>query len=186
MEKIHRFNNVITDGLSCILLGDLHALKRFQEENGLPANLQTPFTSSDHGDNVVDCGAMAYLTLEAFSPLIFGTGYTVYFNFSEKSVFRTSSESEILHDVSGNLLHVVSGKIHMYGWSCLDNFSPEKIAQSQQFPSVACDNGYYDVQVISGYLDGWAAFEFILKPSARKKVGGDIGELADYVFSFSD
>jgi len=174
-QAIYRFDEVLDDGFNVMLLGDPYTLLEFQMKNNLTENLQTPFTTSRMGDEAINSGAMMYL---GYPPYSFSIGCTVYFNFSENRVLGEPSFNEIFNDIPNNKIHVTNGCICLYTWRHLASFNQQAIdmlykcsqqkgyveerehdgrkfiVQNPVRQRVSCENGYYNVQVVTETPDG--------------------------------
>lgn len=206
-NAVYKFNEVLTDDFGCLLLGDVYTLKQFQEENKLADNLQIPFTTTNVGDDVVQQGAVIYLG-NVVEP--YDVGYTVFFNFSNEKQIEKSPECRIIHNTNGYVIHVLNENICLYTWRYLAEFNQEIIdslfklceqegmsetktkngieylTQNPVRQMVSIENGWYEVQVIAGYLEEMSpAFEFIFTPTSKTSVGDNLEELISYDYSLS-
>lgn len=197
-DIVYRFDDVLNDGFNCLLLGDLYAMKAYQEDNKLDENLQASFTTTEHGDTVVKQGVMIYLAG------VENEGYTVFFNFTGESQIRKFPNSKIVHQVADNLLHVVKNSISLYTWRSLGKFNQEAIDRILAFSKgeaqkenkngityiqndtirqcVPVENGYYEVEVLCGYLeDETPSFEFLFQKTQKTS----LNSLPSYSYDLS-
>lgn len=204
MENIiYKFDEVLTDGYSCLLLGDVYSLQSFQNKSQLGDNLQNAFTTTKAGDDVVKYGDMIYLG-NVQNP--YDDGYTIFFNFGVSSHVKNLPNSNIIHNVVGNLLHITSNSLCVYSWRYLQTFNQIMIDQLYNLSEsngkieeingvlvnesntvrqrINIPNGYYQVDVLCGYLEGNIPFfEFIIKPTSQTSIEKNLNYLTSYDFS---
>jgi len=199
-NTIYRFDEVLTDGHNCLLLGDPYTLKHFQNENKLGEDLQTAFTTTQAGDEVVKSGTMIYLG-NVSNP--YNEAYTLFFNFDDKSILEDSTDAKIIHKADGYLLNITNKTLYAYSWRYLLKFNQDTIDQLYKLSGssanqkiingktyiqsnsvrqrIAIPNGYYQVSVNAGYFeDDNPVFELIIKPTTQTCIESNLDYLTSY------
>lgn len=165
-------NEVLNDLYSYFLLADMAVLKQYQQQNQLSTDLAHEFTTTHYGDDVVKNGTMIALAGVENYP------YTILFNSGDDPVLLQENNQLILRE-NGYLINIQSGKLTLFTWRVLQNFDDkmiDDIANHQPYPrpSIDLDNGWYQIDVLAGMMDGDRVFEFLIKPISEPKCTADV------------
>lgn len=180
-----KFTEVLNDTLSYFLLGDIELLHDYQVKNGLPNDLATEFTTKETGDWVVEAGIMIPLSQVENLP------YTIIFLTDDEApeLLKEGNDLQIRED--GYILNVANGKIMLFTWWILKDFTAEKVKERIEHqhkfgkPQVELENGWYKLSILAGltqqessfknqdgetiYITGLEpTFEFVLTKSTAK------------------
>ncbi|GAA4173062.1 MULTISPECIES: hypothetical protein [Sphingobacterium] len=180
-----KFTEVLNDTLSYFLLGDIELLHDYQVKNGLPNDLATEFTTKETGDWVVEAGIMIPLSQ------VENLSYTIIFLTDDEApeLLKEGNDLQIRED--GYILNVANGKIMLFTWWILKDFTAEKVKErikhQHKFgkPQVELENGWYKLSILAGltqqessfknqdgetmYITGLEpTFEFVLTKSTAK------------------
>ena len=167
-------------GLIVFLLADPYALEAYQIKHGLGENLQTSFTTTSHGDNVIKQGAMICLSE------IQNEGHSIFFNFTGQSQMADFPDSNKVRHLSRYTLSVIRNSVSLLTWPYLEKFNQAAIEQIMRLSSsakpgdvsningityiqhntvrqtVPAPNGHYTVDAIFAYIENETpAFEFV-------------------------
>lgn len=165
----HEFPEVLNDLIDYFLLGDLLLLKRFKDERQLGDDLAHEFVATDSGDQAVLDGVMIPLAGVENHP------YTALFTLDGSEPELLKPQSRLQHRRGGYALRVEHGRIHLFTWRILQNFTAQALDElllryedkAQCRPGIEVDNGWYEVEVLAGEIardQGMQpAFEFVLK-----------------------
>ena len=161
----------LNDLMDYFIVVDTEQLYRFQEQEGLPKDLLTEFTTQESGDTAVSEGII--LPIRGIQNL----PYTVFFNEGDASVFHQLA-GDTRHQKSGYRLQVQSGSIHLITMPNLRNWDRSHPLPSWK-PKHSLASGWYSVTVIAGFIaqegDLEPTIDFWLKPSpAKPKFTADI------------
>lgn len=164
----YEFPEVLNDLINYFLLGDLLLLKRFKDEQQLGDDLADEFVSNDSGDKAVLDGVMIPMEGVENHP------YTALFTLEGTEPELLKPQSRLQHRRGGYSLRVEHGRIYLFTWRILQNFTAQALDElfqryedkAQGRPSIAVDNGWYEVEVLAGEIardQGMQpAFEFVL------------------------
>lgn len=142
--KVYIFREVLNELISYFLLGDLHTLKNYKDLNQLPDNLAKVFTTTAIGDNVVTTGIVIPLANIANYP------YTIIFNLSNDTPILLHKENDLQVRQSGYVLNVENGKVFLYSWRSLENFTNDTIETIKNKPCIEIENGWYQIEILGG------------------------------------
>jgi len=127
------------------IVTDIEQLHRFQEQEKLPNDLLTEFTTEETGDVAVSEGII--LPIRGIENL----PYTVYFNESDVSVFHQLT-GDIELQQTGYRLHVQSGTLHLITMPNLRHWDRTRPLPKWK-PKHHLENGWYSVTVFAGLID---------------------------------
>lgn len=171
-EDIKKYVECLNDLMDYFILADIDLLSRYVDEFSLSDDLIAEFTTTDHGDVVVDKGVILPVRgVENFP-------YTVYFNATSESIF-SSLDSDVQHRKNGYVLEVTGSRVHLLTMPLLKGWSERVDFVRSNRPYFDIDNGYYAVEVIGGETlqdTGWEpTIEFLFdkkptKPECRADV----------------
>lgn len=180
---IYKFDEVLNDLMDYFILGDPDYLFQYKTENDLPDDLLTEFTTKATGDQVVEEGVIVPMIGIENHP------YTIYFNLSVETPELLKPENEIQHQRDGYCLKVVNGRIYLYTFPYLKNFTEATVDALKKFKQATIElpNGWYAVSVLAGLTRQFIeiktvtgqiekiksmepTFEFLLKPSVEKPI----------------
>ncbi|MBD8574304.1 hypothetical protein IFR09_05260 [Pseudomonas syringae] len=164
----YEFPEVLNDLIDYFLLGDIRRLQRFKDEQQLGDDLAAEFVSNDSGDRAVLEGVLIPLAGVENHP------YTVLFTLDDTEPELFKPGSRLQHRRDGYVLQVESGRVHLFTWRILQDFTPVEVEDllqryadpAQGRPTIEVANGWYEVQVLAGEIEREGslqpAFEFIL------------------------
>ncbi|OXJ14981.1 hypothetical protein [Burkholderia sp. AU6039] len=181
----HESSEVLNDLVDYFLVGDLLLLKHFKEQNGLPDDIASAFTTSDSGDRAVLEGVVVPLAG------IENHLYTVIFTLDDDTPELLKTGSRLQHRRGGYVLRVEHRAVMLYTWRILERFNDTTVNallaryREPGQPVIEIDNGWYEVEILGGEVprNGWfePAFEFVLK---KTDVPGDASQVEiDYRFA---
>jgi len=165
------------------ILGDVDYLFQYKEENNLPDDLLTEFTTKETGDEAVENGVIVPMIGVENHP------YTIYFNLLDENSILLKPENDLQHQREGYCLRVVNERIYLYTIPYLKDFTTTKIEALKKFKhaTIELQNGWYTVSILAGLTKQIEevktvkgeiktietmepTFEFLLKPSKDKPV----------------
>lgn len=189
MHKIYKFDEVLNDLMDYFILGDPDYLLSYQQQQHLPIDLLTEFTTKDTGDQAVTDGAIVPLAGVANHP------YTICFNLSNDSPILLKDGNKLQIRQAGYCLKVEHNRLYLFTMPYLRQFTAEKVEllKKNRTATISLENGWYNVEVLGGetlqeieiedqdgqkikYTSLEPTFEFVIKPSQTKPVStADIG-----------
>lgn len=154
-----KFTEVLNDTLSYFLLGDIELLLDYQVKNNLSSDLSTEFTTKETGDQVVEEGILIPLAQVDNLP------YTIIFITSDEApeLLKEGNDLQIKED--GYILHVENGKIILFTWWILNDFTTEKVRERIEHqrkydkPQLELENGWYKLCILAGLSQQESSFE---------------------------
>ncbi|TDX09823.1 hypothetical protein [Flavobacterium sp. S87F.05.LMB.W.Kidney.N] len=180
---VYKFDEVLNDLMDYFLLGDVDYLFQYKEENNLPDDLLTEFTTKETGDEAVENGVIVPMIGVENHP------YTIYFNLLDENSILLKPENDLQHQREGYCLRVVNERIYLYTIPYLKDFTTTKIEALKKFKhaTIELQNGWYTVSILAGLTKQIEevktvkgeiktietmepTFEFLLKPSKDKPV----------------
>lgn len=175
MTKLYKFDEILNDLMDYFILGDPNCLLTYKNENTLPDDLLTEFTTKETGDKVVEDGIIVPLSGVENLP------YTIYFNLSDTTpeLLKDGNKLQVRQD--GYCLKVENEEIYLFTMPYLRKFTEEQIENLKKFrkATIKLENGWYSVSVLGGQTLQQSSleptFEFIIKKSIGKpKYSADI------------
>lgn len=175
MTKLYKFDEILNDLMDYLILGDPNCLLTYKNENTLPDDLLTEFTTKETGDKVVEDGIIVPLSGVENLP------YTIYFNLSDTTpeLLKDGNKLQVRQD--GYCLKVENEEIYLFTMPYLRKFTEEQIENLKKFrkATIKLENGWYSVSVLGGQTLQQSGleptFEFIIKGSIGKpKYSADI------------
>lgn len=180
---VYKFDEVLNDLMDYFILGDVDYLFQYKEENNLPEDLLTEFTTKETGDEAVENGVIVPMIGVENHP------YTIYFNLLDENSILLKPENDLQHQRDGYCLRVVNERIYLYTIPYLKDFTTTKIEALKKFKhaTIELQNGWYSVSILAGLTKQIEevktvkgeiktietmepTFEFLLKPSKDKPV----------------
>lgn len=178
--KIYKFTEVLNDTISYFLLGDILALKNYKDQNKLPDDLATEFTTNETGDNVVKDGILIPLSdIENFP-------YTIIFNLSGEIPELLKDGYDLQVQQNGYILKVENNHVMLFTWWILNNFTNDKIEEQikhqKEFrkPEIEVENGYYKVEILGGQT---VQFIEIINQQGEKTIIKSLEPTYEFIFS---
>jgi len=178
-NSIIKFDEVLNDLMDYFILGDPDLLLKFKEDNNLPDDLITEFTTQTSVDDAVEQGVLVPICGVENHP------YTIYFNLLGDDPVLSQQENQLIHRQDGYCLHIANERLYLYTIRYLGNYTAkmtEALKRNKNFISLS--NGWYCVSVLAGLvMDGRErkpAFEFIICPKEERP-----DYSADYLYRFT-
>lgn len=175
MTKLYKFDEILNDLMDYFILGDPNCLLNYKNENNLPDDLLTEFTTKETGDKVVEGGIIVPLSGVENLP------YTIYFNLSDTTPELLKDRNKLQVRQDGYCLKVENEEIYLFTMPYLRKYKEEQIKNLKKLrkATIKLENGWYSVSVLGGQTlqqSGFEpTFEFIIKRSIDKpKYSADI------------
>jgi len=175
MTKLYKFDEILNDLMDYFILGDPNCLLTYKNENNLPDDLLTEFTTEETGDKVVEDGIIVPLSGVENLP------YTIYFNLSDATPELLKDENKLQIRQDGYCLKVENEEIYLFTMPYLRKFTEDQIEnlKKNRKATLKLENGWYSVSILGGLTNQQTelepTFEFIIKPSKDKpKYSADI------------
>ena len=168
MKNTYQFNEILNDLMDYFILGDPDCLLRYKQDNKLPDDLLTEFTTNETGDKVVEDGIIVPLSGVENYP------YTIYFNLSGTTPELLKEGNELQVQQEGYCLKVENEAIYLFTMPYLRKFTEGRVEDLKKFrtATIKLANGWYSVSVLGGFTvqpSGFEpTFEFVMNPSVGK------------------
>lgn len=143
---VYKFDEVLNDLMDYFILGDVDYLFQYKEENNLPNDLLTEFTTKETGDKAVENGVIVPMIGVENHP------YTIYFNLSVEKPILLKPGNKLLHEREGYCLRVINERIYLYTIPYLKDFTATKMEALKKFKhaTIELPNGWYSVTILAG------------------------------------
>jgi len=179
--SVYKFGEVLNDLVNYFILGDVLLLKSWQEQNNLPNDLATVFTTTDDVDNAIADGILLPMTGINNYP------YTIIFNFSNDTPKLLKGENQLQFRQEGYSLKVENNMLVLFTWRILSRFSDDNVNQlvashkKYKKPIIELENGWYNVDILGGeilqekmgetshFFELEPTFEFVLKKTNNQE-----------------
>ncbi len=146
MKTVLKFEEILNDLVDYFILGDPDLLMQYKQEQNLPEDLITEFTTTEEGDSVVRDGIMVPL------PGIENYPYTIYFNLSGETPVLMKEGNDLQIKREGYILKVAHERIYLYTIPYLRNYTAERLEalKLHRVANITLPNGWYTVTVLGG------------------------------------
>jgi len=148
--SVYKFEEVLNDLVNYFILGDVLLLKSWQEQNNLPNDLATVFTTTDDVDNAIADGILLPMAGINNYP------YTIIFNLSNDTPELLKEENQLQFRQEGYSLKVENNMLVLFTWLILSQFSDDNVNQlvdshkKYKKPIIELENGWYNVDILGG------------------------------------
>ena len=148
--NVYKFGEVLNDLVNYFILGDVLLLKSWQEQNHLPNDLATVFTTTDDVDNAIVDGILLPMTGINNYP------YTIIFNLTNDTPELLRGENQLQFRQEGYSLKVENNTLVLFTWPVLYQFTDDNINllmdsyRKYNKPLIELENGWYSVEILGG------------------------------------
>ena len=177
-----KFTECLNDTWDYFFLGDPANLSKFKSDHQLPDDLISNFTTSHHGDLVVEKGILIPLSGIANYP------YHIFFQINADDSVFDDQQHDLQFKKSGYLLEVMNQEIYLMTVPYLKNWTEEggiKTLRSNGLcPKVNLENGLYAVEILGGETHQESGWEPTIAFTLKKEENKSKFAVADVNFKF--